>query len=73
MDKKFRARRGFALHNSRTMKQIATITVIGEDKTGVVARVTGVLFEQGANIEGPGRTGDAQGFPSTDHPGVVES
>jgi formyltetrahydrofolate deformylase len=34
------------------MKQIATITVIGEDKTGVVARVTGFLFEQGANIEG---------------------
>jgi formyltetrahydrofolate deformylase len=34
------------------MKKIATITVIGMDKTGVVARVTGFLFEQGANIEG---------------------
>ena len=34
------------------MKQFATITVIGRDKTGVVARVTGFLFEQGANIEG---------------------
>lgn len=34
------------------MKRFATITVIGKDKTGVVARVTGYLFEQGANIEG---------------------
>jgi formyltetrahydrofolate deformylase len=34
------------------MKHFATITVIGKDKTGVVARVTGFLFEQGANIEG---------------------
>ena len=34
------------------MKKIATITVIGKDKTGVVARVTAFLFEQGANIEG---------------------
>ena len=34
------------------MKQFATITVIGKDKTGVVARVTGFLFEQQANIEG---------------------
>jgi len=33
------------------MKQFATITVIGKDKTGVVARVTGYLFEQKANIE----------------------
>ncbi len=33
------------------MKRFATITVIGRDKTGVVARVTGLLFEQGANIE----------------------
>lgn len=33
------------------MKQHVTITVIGRDKTGVVARVTGYLFEQGANIE----------------------
>src|SRR5438876_9139614 len=33
------------------MKQFTTITVIGRDKTGVVARVTGYLFEQKANIE----------------------
>jgi formyltetrahydrofolate deformylase len=33
------------------MKRFATITVIGRDKTGVVARVTGFLFEQRANIE----------------------
>ena len=34
-----------------TMKQFATITVIGKDKTGVIARVTNFLFEQRANIE----------------------
>ena len=33
------------------MKKIATITVIGRDKTGVIARVTNFLFEQHANIE----------------------
>lgn len=33
------------------MKQFATITVIGNDKTGVIARVTNFLFEQKANIE----------------------
>src|SRR5512141_2694306 len=33
------------------MKQFANITVIGRDKTGVVARVTNFLFEQKANIE----------------------
>jgi formyltetrahydrofolate deformylase len=33
------------------MKQLVTITVIGRDRTGVVARVTNFLFEQGANIE----------------------
>jgi len=33
------------------MKQFATITVIGQDKTGVIARVTAFLFEQHANIE----------------------
>ena len=33
------------------MKHLATITVIGRDKTGVIARVTNFLFEQGANIE----------------------
>lgn len=33
------------------MKNFATITVIGLDKTGVVARVTSFLFEQRANIE----------------------
>lgn len=33
------------------MKQFATVTVIGRDKTGVIARVTNFLFEQKANIE----------------------
>ncbi|MEK7677408.1 MAG: formyltetrahydrofolate deformylase [Verrucomicrobiota bacterium] len=33
------------------MKQFAIITVIGRDKTGVVARITNFLFEQKANIE----------------------
>ena len=33
------------------MKLFATITVIGRDKTGVVAKVTNFLFEQRANIE----------------------
>ncbi len=33
------------------MKRYATITVIGRDKTGVIARVTSFLFEQKANIE----------------------
>jgi formyltetrahydrofolate deformylase len=33
------------------MRQFATITVIGWDKTGVIARVTAFLFEQHANIE----------------------
>ena len=33
------------------MKEFATITVIGKDKTGVVARITNYLFEQHANIE----------------------
>ncbi len=33
------------------MKTFATITVIGRDKTGVIARVTNFLFEQHANIE----------------------
>jgi formyltetrahydrofolate deformylase len=33
------------------MKRFATITVIGRDKTGVVARVTNFLFLQKANIE----------------------
>jgi len=31
--------------------QTATITVIGRDKTGVVARITSFLFQQKANIE----------------------
>jgi formyltetrahydrofolate deformylase len=34
------------------MTQFATITVIGRDKTGVIARITNFLFEQKANIEG---------------------
>ena len=33
------------------MKQLATITVIGRDKTGVIARVTHFLFQQKANVE----------------------
>jgi formyltetrahydrofolate deformylase len=33
------------------MKQFATITVIGRDKTGVIARFTNGLFQEGANIE----------------------
>jgi len=33
------------------MKQYATITVIGADKTGVVARITSFLFQQHGNIE----------------------
>jgi formyltetrahydrofolate deformylase len=33
------------------MKQFATITVIGRDKTGVIAGVTNFLFELHANIE----------------------
>jgi formyltetrahydrofolate deformylase len=33
------------------MNRFATITVIGRDKTGVVARITSFLFEQKANIE----------------------
>jgi formyltetrahydrofolate deformylase len=33
------------------MKRFTTITVIGRDKTGVIARVTKFLFEQKANIE----------------------
>jgi formyltetrahydrofolate deformylase len=33
------------------MKKLATVTVIGRDKTGVIARVTNFLFEQHANIE----------------------
>jgi formyltetrahydrofolate deformylase len=33
------------------MKEVATITVIGRDKTGVVAKITSFLFLQKANIE----------------------
>src|ERR1043165_2841753 len=33
------------------MNAFATITVIGQDKTGVVARITAFLFHQKANIE----------------------
>src|SRR5213083_2797470 len=40
-----------AVHSRRPMKQFATITVIGRDKTGVIARVTSYLFDQKANIE----------------------
>ena len=34
-----------------TMLKYAVVTVIGKDKTGVVARVTSYLFDQGGNIE----------------------
>lgn len=34
-----------------TVKKFATVTVIGRDKTGVIARVTNFLFEHHANIE----------------------
>ena len=34
------------------MKLYATITVIGRDQSGVIARVTSFLFVQKANIEG---------------------
>jgi formyltetrahydrofolate deformylase len=34
------------------MKKFSTITVIGRDKTGLIARITSFLFEQKANIEG---------------------
>jgi len=33
------------------MTKFATITVIGRDKTGVIARITNFLFEQEANVE----------------------
>lgn len=33
------------------MKHFATISVIGSDKTGVIARFTNYLFQHGANIE----------------------
>ena len=36
---------------SLRMKKFATITVIGRDKTGVIARFTSFLFEHRANIE----------------------
>ncbi len=32
-------------------KQVATITLIGNDKAGVIARITQLLFQLGANIE----------------------
>lgn len=33
------------------MQKLATITVIGKDRTGLVARITNLLFQQRANIE----------------------
>src|SRR5471032_1075109 len=32
-------------------KHLATITLIGNDKAGVIARITQLLFQLGANIE----------------------
>jgi formyltetrahydrofolate deformylase len=45
------ALRGAGSYSFVQMKRFATITVIGRDKTGVVARITGFLFAQQANIE----------------------
>lgn len=33
------------------MRKIATVTVIGKDRTGVIAKITNFLFEKKANIE----------------------
>ena len=41
---------GVRMHDP-VMRHFATITVIGRDKTGVVARITNFLFLQKANIE----------------------
>lgn len=38
-------------HRKTHVKQFANITVIGQDKTGVVAKVTQLLFDTSANIE----------------------
>src|ERR1700749_77020 len=32
-------------------KHVATVTLIGHDKAGVIARITQLLFQLGANIE----------------------
>jgi len=40
-----------AVKSSGNVTRFATITVIGLDKTGVIARITNFLFEQKANIE----------------------
>jgi len=32
-------------------KHVASLTLIGPDKTGVIARITQLLFQLGANIE----------------------
>jgi formyltetrahydrofolate deformylase len=40
-----------ASETAMTMKDFAIITVIGRDRSGVVARITSFLFEQHANIE----------------------
>ncbi|MBN2095320.1 MAG: ACT domain-containing protein [Candidatus Aenigmarchaeota archaeon] len=32
-------------------KELSFITVIGEDKKGIVAKISGLLYEQGINIE----------------------
>ena len=40
----------FFLHFDMT-KHVATITLIGNDKAGVIARITQLLFQLGANIE----------------------
>ena len=49
------------------MKRFATITVIGRDKTGVVARITNFLFLQKANIEALEEQVTRGQFSMTDH------
>jgi formyltetrahydrofolate deformylase len=43
--------RANSIHWRTMQKKFATLTVIGRDKTGVIASVTSFLFEQKANIE----------------------
>ena len=45
------ARAANSVYSCQRMKRFATITVIGKDKTGVIARVTNFLFQAKANIE----------------------
>src|SRR5271154_6255943 len=42
---------GSRLYLPSMAKHLATITLIGHDKAGVIARITQLLFQLGANIE----------------------